>query len=118
MQGRRTLLLRSPTLLAMRDTKTPRWETAVMFLSFLALWAWWLARQAQGRLAGGLTEHPLSLAWNGLLLVSLAVLVVVFVRRMSRVQTALRENLQQARSPLGVPPDRSHSGGNEKASRR
>lgn len=100
----------------MSDIKTPRWETAVLFLSFLALWAWWMARQSQGRLEGGLTEHPLTPVWNGLLVASLVALIAVFIRRIRRVQSALSENLQSSRAPFGgipaeVQPARKHGGG-------
>ncbi len=69
----------------------PRWETWTMALSFVALWVWFLAYQNAGR-AG----EPLSLLWQAPLLISVALLVWIFVRRMRRALAGLKE-VQPAR---------------------
>lgn len=64
----------------------PRWETAVLAASFALVWAWFLARQAAYR--GG---AELSVVWNAILLLAVAALVAVLVRRLKRALAALRE---------------------------
>ncbi len=66
----------------------PLWETIVMALSFVLLWAWFLARQAALR-APSTTMWP---GWTALQIAAVVVLVIVMVRRMSRVRRALRES--------------------------
>ena len=56
-----------------------------MALSFVALWAWFLAHQSAAR-AGA----PLSLAWQIPLFVSLALLIWIFVRRARRALNGIR----------------------------
>lgn len=63
----------------------PRWETWTMALSFVALWAWFLAHQNAAR-AG----EPLALAWQIPLLVSVALLIWIFVRRTKRAMQGIK----------------------------
>lgn len=65
----------------------PLWETVVMALSFVLLWAWFLARQATLQTPGA----KLWPGWTALQIAAVIVLVVVLVRRMARVRRALRE---------------------------
>ena len=65
----------------------PLWETVVMALSFVLLWAWFLARQAALR-APTTTMWP---GWTALQILAIVALVIVMVRRMARVRRALRE---------------------------
>ena len=64
----------------------PRWETAIMALSFVAIWVWWLARQNAYK-----TQTEFSGAWNLFLLAVVGLLVWVFVRRLARTMAAIRE---------------------------
>ena len=57
-----------------------------MALSFVALWAWFLAYQNAAR-AG----EPLSQWWQVPLIISVVLLVWVFVRRMKRALAGLKE---------------------------
>ena len=63
----------------------PRWETWTMALSFVALWAWFLAYQNAAR-AG----ESLSYLWQIPLFVSLALLLWIFVRRLKRALAAIK----------------------------
>ena len=67
-------------------SRVPRWETWTMALSFVALWAWFLARQNALR-AG----QPLSSWWQIALGVSLGLLVWIFVRRLRRALAGLKQ---------------------------
>lgn len=64
----------------------PRWETWAMALSFAALWAWFMAYLSASRTG----ESP-SVLWQIPLVVSLAVLIWIFVRRMKRALAGLKE---------------------------
>ncbi len=64
----------------------PRWETWAMALSFAALWAWFMAYLSASRTG----ESP-SAWWQIPLVVSLAVLIWIFVRRMKRALAGLKE---------------------------
>ncbi|HEX9996507.1 MAG TPA: hypothetical protein VGB45_05130 [Abditibacterium sp.] len=66
--------------------KTPRWETATMVLSFVLVWAYFLAFQSARR--EGVTPH---FAWNLALLGAVIALIVVFVRRLKRTLQSLRD---------------------------
>ena len=68
-------------------TENPsRLETAILVISFLLLWAWFLMRQSVYR-AGGQPSIWLSLP----LVFIFAALAWVFVRRLRRVVRAMRE---------------------------
>ena len=84
----------------------PLWETIVMALSFVALWGWFLARQAAGRSPGGLPQNPIWIGWNVLLGLALLALCGVLIRRMSRLKRALRDPKNRPGSgfPPGFPP--------------
>jgi hypothetical protein len=64
---------------------TPRWETAILIFSFIAIWIWWLARQNAYK-----AQTDFHMAWNGVLLVTIGLLVWVFVRRLKRTLTAMK----------------------------
>ena len=66
---------------------TPWWETAVMVVSFVALWGWWLVLQALHR-----ADRPIPPLWFTLLALLVAALVTIFVRRSARVLAALKAN--------------------------
>jgi membrane protein implicated in regulation of membrane protease activity len=88
----------------MEKNSNPLWETLVMIGSFLLLWAWFLARSAAQR-----ANAPLQLYWQGALVVALLALVYVTVRRIRRVQRALRGEDEQGNvTPMypmfGTPP--------------
>ena len=63
----------------------PRWETWTMALSFVALWAWFLAYQNAAR-AG----ESLSLGWQIPLFVSVGLLIWIFVRRLKRAMAGIK----------------------------
>jgi type VI protein secretion system component VasK len=63
-----------------------RFETAILVISFLLLWAWFLMRQSVYR-AGGQPSLWLSLP----LVFILGALAWVFVRRLRRVVRAMKE---------------------------
>jgi hypothetical protein len=67
-------------------SSTPRWETGVMVGSFILIWVYFLARQ--GALKAG---SELSFVWNAALLVAVAALIVVFIRRLKRTLASLRD---------------------------
>ena len=56
-----------------------------MALSFVALWAWFLARQNAAR-----ARETLSLGWQIPLFVSLALLIWIFVRRAKRAMAGIK----------------------------
>ncbi len=64
---------------------SPRWETAVLILSFAAIWVWWLARQSAYK-----AKVDFPMAWNGILLITVGLLVWVFVRRLRRTLAAIK----------------------------
>ena len=64
----------------------PRWETWAMALSFVALWTWFMAYLSASRPGGSL-----SVLWQVPLVISLAVLIWIFVRRMKRALAGLKE---------------------------
>ena len=64
----------------MKEKRTPWWETAVLVGSFGLVWAWFLARGTKS-----------ATVWNAVLLLAVAALILVFVRRMRRIIAALRE---------------------------
>jgi hypothetical protein len=68
------------------SSSVPRWETAVMALSFVLLWVWFLARQSAIR--NGESMH---VAWNAAMLLAVVALVVILVRRFKRTLEGLRE---------------------------
>ena len=74
----------------------PRWETWTLALSFVVLWAWFLARIVAGR-AG---QTPAQW-WQIPLFVSLGLLIWIFVRRMKRALTGLKEIHPARRGPTG-----------------
>ena len=81
----RAAILASKAGAIMEKNSTPIWETVVMCGSFVLLWGWFLAQKA--------AEHahkPLPMLWNAALLLALATLIVITVRRVKRVQRALR----------------------------
>lgn len=80
------MLKPSPSENNVQPNGAPRWETYAMALSFVALWVWFLARQAAFR-AG---QMP-SVLWQIPLIVSVIVLVWIFVRRMKRALSGLKE---------------------------
>jgi cytochrome bd-type quinol oxidase subunit 2 len=63
----------------------PRWETAILILSFVAIWVWWLVRQNAYK-----TQSDFPIAWNAILLVTIGLLVWVFVRRLKRTLAAMK----------------------------
>ena len=68
----------------------PRWETAVMVLSFGALWCWWLVLQRAHR-----NHTPLPAIWFLVLALLVAALAYIFVRRSARVLAGLKENARR-----------------------
>lgn len=64
----------------------PRWETAVLLLSFMLLWVWWLARHAAQK-AGS----DLAVGWQVVMVGAVAVLLFVFIRRTKRAVGAMRD---------------------------
>lgn len=84
----------------------PWWETAILAGSFLVVWAWFLARQIAQRAPGG----QLNVIWQVPLIIALAALVVVTVRRLQRVKQAFRD-AQQPRPPTLFPPVNGHKKG-------
>ena len=64
---------------------SPLWETLTMCASFILIWAWFLAHQASQR-----TGTALWPGWGALLWLSVALLVIIMVRRILRVRRALR----------------------------
>lgn len=68
------------------SSPVPRWETAVLVLSFVLLWGWFFARQSATN--SGAALQP---AWNAALLLAVVALVVVLVRRFKRTLAGLRE---------------------------
>jgi len=68
----------------------PRWETAVLVVSFLLLWAWLLARGAALK-----SGAPMPFWWTPVQILALLALVTIFVRRTRRTVRAIRENWKQ-----------------------
>ncbi len=68
------------------STSVPKWETAVLFGSFVLIWVWFLARQAALR-----NDQSLHGAWHLGLLLVVGALVWVLVRRLKRTLAALRD---------------------------
>ncbi len=68
--------------------ENPSWlETAILAISFVLMWVWYLARQSVYR-AGGVPS-----SWWHLILVGVFVaLLWVFVRRVKRVTQAMKDN--------------------------
>ena len=85
--------------------KTPIWETCVLAGSFVLLWVWFIAyKGAEG------SGTALPLWWHFFLLVAVALLVFVMVRRIKRLQQALHAEDEngESMSPypgFGGPPD-------------
>lgn len=75
------------------------WETLVIAASFVAVWIYYLLRM---RASHG--DTPLSPASQLLLLPAVVLLVVVFVRRMTRVFGAMREAMNRSGSPPNLRP--------------
>jgi hypothetical protein len=61
-------------------------------------------------LPGSLQANPMPQEWNIALYLALFALFVVFVRRMMRVKSVMRENLKDFREPK-FPSMRGHGGG-------
>jgi hypothetical protein len=85
--------------------KPPIWETCVLAGSFGLLWAWFIAYKGAER-----SNTALPLWWHFFLLVAIVLLVFVMVRRIKRLQKALRgedENGESISSypGFGGPPD-------------
>lgn len=77
--------------------------------SFLLLWGWFLAQKAADR-----AQAPLPIFWNAALILALLALAFITVRRVKRVQRALRgEDEQGNATPIypmfGTPPPGQNS---------
>ena len=71
----------------MKDSAgVPKWETAVLFGSFVLIWGWFLARQAASK--SGASLHA---AWWAAMILAIVALIVVLVRRLKRTLSALGE---------------------------
>lgn len=90
--------------------KTPLSETLVQLFSFALIVAWGFTRMQRSALPGSLPANPMPPEWNIALYLSLFALLVVFVRRMMRVKSVMRENLKDFREPR-FPPMPKHGGG-------
>lgn len=79
------------------ENKSAIWETLTMIVSFVLLWAWFLAYKA--------TPPRATLApyWKVLLGLSIAALLLVLVRRMKRVSQAFKDNASRPPLPPGMP---------------
>lgn len=78
------------------ENKSAIWETLTMIVSFVLLWAWFLAYKVTPR--GTLAPY-----WKVLLGLSIAALVLVLVRRMKRVSQAFKDNASRPPMPPGMP---------------
>ena len=74
----------------------PRWETWAMAASFAALWAWFMAYLGASRTGGSV-----ALWWQIPLVVSLAVLIWIFVRRTKRALAGIKAVNPASRSRGG-----------------
>ncbi|MDQ3812784.1 MAG: hypothetical protein M3347_02400 [Armatimonadota bacterium] len=82
----------------------PLWETAVMFVSFLLLWAWFLTHKMVAQPPSGRTW----VIWQLLLIIALTLLIAITVRRVRRLQQAFRgEDDDPLPSPF--PPLNGHA---------
>jgi hypothetical protein len=90
--------------------KTPLSETLVQLCSFLLILTWGFARMQRSALPGSLPANPMPQEWNIALYLALFAVFLVFVRRMIRAKSVLRENLKDFREPK-FPPMRGHGGG-------
>ena len=79
------------------ENKSSIWETLTMIVSFVLLWAWFLASKATPPRA------EMAPYWKVLLGLSIAALVLVLVRRMKRVSQAFKDNATRASMPPGMP---------------
>ena len=67
-----------------------------MVVSFVLLWAWFLARQSALK-----ASVPMALDWNIALGISLLAMIIITVRRLQRFKRALDETAKDSRR--GVP---------------
>lgn len=65
----------------------PRWETFVMFVSFALLWAWLLSRISLRQAP----NEPIGPFWMAIQIVAIIALLAIFVRRLARVRSAIKE---------------------------
>ncbi len=79
------------------ENKSAIWETLTMIVSFVLLWAWFLASKATP------PHTEMAPYWKVLLGLSIAALVLVLVRRMKRVSQAFKDNATRAPMPPGMP---------------
>jgi hypothetical protein len=105
----------------------PLWETVAMAGSFVMLWAWMLARMAaaqkaaQSRVADPSSVYYLSPLWTVVQIAAIAILLVIFVRRLKRARQAMQEMNSSSGRPMfgpGPPTTRSplpdsHNGGSQ-----
>lgn len=75
-------------------TGAPRWEKMTMIVSFLGVWAWFVARQIA--LNKG---QAFSVLWQIPLVLCLGLLIWIFVRRTRRAVAGLKENHPARRGP-------------------
>ena len=75
---------------------TPRWETWTMAGSFVVLWVWFIARQLAYR-----NNDAFSPLWQIPLFISLGLLIWIFIRRMRRTLSALKEVHPAKRGRVG-----------------
>ena len=90
----------------MSKRSTPLWETLVLIGSFVLLWGWFLAQKSADR-----ANVPLPMLWHLALVLALAALVVVTVRRVKRLGRALRGEDDEGQIPpmypmFGDPPNK------------
>jgi uncharacterized membrane-anchored protein len=86
-------------------TRTPLWETLAMIAAFVLLWLWFGARSSALK-----ANVDLDKSWTAALLVALAAMAFITVRRVQRFKRALEESSAQTqRGPAmpWMPPDRN-----------
>ena len=71
------------------------WETLAMIASGILIWAWFIARE-RARITPNATLWP---GWNYLQYVAVAVLLIIFVRRMIRIKRSFDEQREAMNSP-------------------
>lgn len=71
------------------------WETLAMIASGLLIWAWFIARE-RARITPNATLWE---GWNYLQYVAVAVLLIIFVRRMMRIKKSFAEEREAMKSP-------------------
>ena len=82
----------------------PLWETLAMIGAFALVWAWFFARQSAIKAAAaqgiGAAQVSISPLWTLAQIAAVAVLILIFVRRMRRARAAMQE-LSLPRMPPG-----------------